>query len=156
MSTATSTLTKHGSAANLLFGTTTFSGLTIVDSMSAEETFATEIFVKSKDGDTTGMVQGDKRTSGTIGGKANAVPSATLGSAAANPTGVGSTNCVVTSLRMSGSNEDFQNFELGFQAFEGITIATCDKNAKHDIAPLEKVEESSELSDLAFLVDSLR
>lgn len=150
------TLAKHGSAANLLFGTTTFTGLTIVNSMSAEETYATEIFVKDKDGDTTGMVQGDKRTSGTIGGLADAAPSATLGSSATNPTSVGSANCVITSLRMSGSNEDFQNFELGFQAFEGITISSCDKNVKHDIAPLTRVEERTELSDLAFLVQELQ
>jgi hypothetical protein len=150
------TLAKHGSATNLLFGSTTFSGLTIVNSMSAEQTYSTEIFVKSKDGDTTGLVQGDKRTSGSVGGYAAAAPSATLGSASSNPTGVGSTNCVITSLRMSGSNEDFQTFELGFQAFEGITIGTCDRNAKHDIAPLNRVEERTELSDLAFLVQELQ
>ena len=150
------TVTKHGSAKNLLFGSTTFSGLTIVNSMSAEQTFATEIFVKDKDGSTTGLVQGDKRTSGSVGGYATSAPSATLGSAATNPTGVGASSCVVTSLRMSGSNEDFQTFELGFQAFEGITIGTCDENVKHDIAPLSRVEEKTELSDLAFLVQELQ
>lgn len=156
--TSSSTVDKHGSAAQLLFGTVDGAsyGLTIVNTISAEQTYSTEIFVKDKDGSTTGMIQGDKRTSGSIGGLANTAPSATLGSAKANPTTVGATNCVITSLRMSGSNEDFQNFELGFAAFEGITIGSCDKNVKHDIAPLEKIEEATELSDLAFLVQELQ
>lgn len=118
------TLVKHGSAIGQAFGTAdNVMGFDIVESMSSEETYGTEITLKDHNGDTTGLVLGDKRTNGTVSGLAGSSTTG-VGDAATNPTDVGATSCVVTSVRANYSNEDFVKYEYGFSAWEGVTISS--------------------------------
>jgi len=150
------TIEKYGDAANIDFGTDqkgVGAGLDIVTSYSVEETYATELFLKDATGATVGLVQGDARTTGTVSGYGTG-STVTLGASFDNDLGVGDANCAVSSVRASGSNEDFTNYELSFNAFQGVTI-TCDAKAKHDIEPLQDAPRNDDLSELAYLVSEL-
>jgi len=151
------TIEKYGQANDIDFGTDgkgSDAGLTIVTSYSVENTYATEIFLKDSTGATTGLIQGDARTTGTITGYGSG-SSVTLGTEFSNDLGVGDASCAVSSVRASGSNEDFTNYELSFNAFAGVST-TCDKNAKHDIEPLRDAPRNDEMSELAYLVSELQ
>lgn len=158
------TIERYGEAQNNDFGVTkadgssqfTIDGINIVNSYSVEETFSTEVFLKDEAGKTVGLVQGDKRTTGTISGYGTGT-SVTLGAEFTNGTGVGDSDCAISAIRVSASNEDFTNYEISFNAFEGISNTdTCDKNAKHDIEPLKDAPRNSEMSELAYLVSELQ
>ena len=151
------TITKFGQAQNIDYGTESKgqgTGLSIVTSYSVENSYATELFLKDSSGATVGLIQGDARTTGTISGYGTG-SSVALGNSFSNDLGVGDANCAVSSVRASGSNEDFTTYEVGFSAFAGVTT-TCDKNAKHDIAELKDAPRNDELSELAYLVAELQ
>lgn len=157
------TIQKYGEANNNDFGVGsadsaafTVAGINIINSYSVEESFSTEVFLKDQEGKTVGLVQGDKRTTGTVSGYGTGT-SITLGADFSNASGVGDADCAISGVRVSASNEDFTNYEISFNAFEGITSTdTCDKNAKHDIEPLRNAPRNSELSELAYLVSELQ
>ena len=151
------TIQKYGQAEDIDFGTegkAQGASLDIVSSYSVEESYATQIFLKDSSGSTTGLIQGDARTTGTISGYGTG-SSITLGGSFDNDLGVGDSDAAVSSIRASGSNEDFTNYELSFSAFEGVST-TCDKNAKHDIAELCDAPRNDQLSELAYIVAELR
>jgi len=119
-----STLIKYGTASDLTFGTSDLSsdwGFDIVEAMSAEETFGTEINVKDHNGDTVGLVLGDKKTTGSVSGMAASLNYG-VGDTATNPTSVGESSIVITSLRANYANEDFLKYEIGFSAWEGVDV----------------------------------
>jgi hypothetical protein len=151
------TITKYGQASEIDFGTDgkgAGAGLTIVNSFSVEQSYATELFLKDATGKTTGLIQGDSRTTGTISGYGTG-STVTLGASFNNDLGVGDAQCAVSAVRSSGSNEDFTTYELSFNAFEGVDT-TCDANAKHDIEPLKNAPRNDDLSELAYLVSELQ
>lgn len=151
------TIEKYGQANDIDFGTDgkgAGASLTIVTSYSVEETYSTELFLKDSTGATTGLIQGDARTTGTISGYGSG-SSVALGTEFTNDLGVGDATCAISSVRASGSNEDFTTYELSFNAFQGVST-TCDKNAKHDIESLRDAPRNDEMSELAYLVSELQ
>lgn len=157
------TIERYGQAKDVDFGvgsgdtaSFTITGIDIINSFNVEESFATEVFLKDQDGKTVGLVQGDKRTTGTVSGYGTGT-SVVLGDPFENKSGVGDEDCAISAIRVSGSNEDFTNYEISFNAFEGAdTTDTCDKNAKHDIEPLSNAPRDSGMSELAYLVSELQ
>ena len=121
------TLVKYGDAIGLDFGTADLEtdwGFKIVESMSGESSYSTEITLKNHTGDTVGLILGDSRTTGTVAGIASSAGMTYgLGDIADNPTAVGnqdSGGCIITSVRVNYSNEDFVKYELGFSAWDGV------------------------------------
>jgi hypothetical protein len=117
------TLKKFGDAQDLAFGTATVTGFDIVESVSAESSYSTEITVKDKDGDTVGLVLGDERGSLTITGMADDKPTS-MGAENpfSDPTGIlGTGTVIVTGIRCTMSNEDFVKYETTCSVYEGIT-----------------------------------
>ena len=128
---------KKGLAENLKFGTADFTGLTVVTSVSAEMSYATEIFVKDNDGQTSGMVLADERGTATISGFADTAPTSSLGETGTDPSDtITGDLIIITGVRTNMSNEDFVTYEVSITGFSGVTGGTSDKRCKHEISDL--------------------
>lgn len=149
---------KKGSAESLQFGTADFTNLTVVTSVSAEMSYATEIFVKDNDGQTSGMVLADERGTATISGFADSAPSNSLGSESEDPSStITGDLIIITGVRTNMSNEDFVTYEVTMTGFSGVTGGTSDKRCKHEISDLgSNVDERGFMGDLAYLVQDLK
>jgi hypothetical protein len=149
---------KKGQATSLNFGTSDATGLTITTSVSAEMSFATELFVKDNDGETVGMVLADERGTATITGYAQQAPSSSLGEQGTDPSGTISGDViVVTGVRTNQSNEDFTTYETTITGFSVGSGTSSDKRLKHEISDLSgRVEQDCFTGDLAYLVQELK
>lgn len=149
---------KKGLASTLSFGTSAVTGLTVTTSVSAEMSYATELFVKDNDGETAGMILADERGTATISGYADVAPSNALGTDSTDPTGtVTGDIIIITGVRTNASNEDFTTYETSITGFTGVDGTTSDKRCKHDIANLSgRVEQDCYMGDLAYLVQDLQ
>jgi hypothetical protein len=149
---------KKGLASSLNFGTSDSTGLTVTTSVSAEMSYATELFVKDNDGETKGMILADERGTATITGYAQSAPSSSLGATGTDPSGtiVGDV-IIVTGVRTNQSNEDFTTYETTITGFSGVSGTASDKRLKHEISDLSgQVEEDCFTGDLAYLVQELK
>lgn len=149
---------KKGLASTLSFGTSDATGLTVTTSVSAEMSYATELFVKDNDGETKGMILADERGTATVTGYADSAPSSSLGATGTDPSGTISGDIIiVTGVRTNQSNEDFTTYETTITGFTGVTGQTSDKRCKHDINNLKgDVEEKCYMGELAYLVQDLQ
>lgn len=115
-------LNKYGSAANMGFGTEDVSGFDIVESITSESSYNNEVVVKDNNGDTTGLILSDERSTITVSGIASSAPASLGDTSGSDPTGVaGSGLMICTGVRANWSNEDFQKYETTYTVYAGIT-----------------------------------
>lgn len=115
-------MAKYGDANDWSFGTATHTEFDVVESVSAECNFATEITGKNNAGQTTGLILADKRGTATVSGIASSF-GVGLGSNQTDPSGIASQaggQLIVTSVRCNKSNEDFVKYEYTVTSYGGI------------------------------------
>lgn len=114
---------KYGAASELLFGCPESDDFDILESVSANSNFGTDMQVKNEVGNTVGVVVGDPRCEITMNGMGKKAPAA-LGALTelkvfvdsvgkdAQPSDGGTLEFCIKSVKQDNSNEDFMKFEL--------------------------------------------
>ena len=128
---------KYGAASDIKFGCPTFGErFTIVESVSATNSYQTNIALKNEVGITVGQVVGDPKLEVTISGVHEKSPVTTgeiesialfVFGAKGGPSGSEGSNerdCLVTSVKQDNSNEDFMKFELQAEFYENVDLGS--------------------------------
>ena len=136
---------KYGAAKELKFGCPESDDFDILESLSANANFGTDMQVKNEVGNTVGVVVGDPRIEITMNGISKKPPTALgalteihifvteVGSEKEPAESTSEKKFVIKSVKQDNSNEDFMKFEL-----TGEHYYNCDYDQSKDLSTGEE------------------
>lgn len=119
-------MAKYGSATTWTYGTEGAGSFDVVESVSGETNYGTEITVKDHNGDTVGLILDDIKGTVTVSGLASSAPYSVGEDDADDPSGIADVGgkFIVTSVRANMSNEDFVKYEYTATGWANISDTT--------------------------------
>ena len=116
-------MAKYGTAQSWTYGTSSAGSFDVVESVSGETNYGTEITVKDHNGETVGLILDDIKGTVTVSGLSSGAPYAVGAENADDPSGIADVGgkFIVTSVRANMSNEDFVKYEYTATGWANIS-----------------------------------